>query len=122
MRGRGRRDPDPWRPRLQARVSRRARLARRAAGAYRRRDRRDHERDNRQVLRSLISPVLFAGCKPEVAAFDGRIVAVSAGARAAAGRKAEVVRLRGDAWPGLVDSHIHLAHLAERKLSVDLTA
>jgi len=69
----------------------------------------------------LISPVLFAGCKPEVAAFDGRVIAVGEGARAAAGRKAEVVRLRGVAWPGLIDSHIHLAHLAERKLSVDLT-
>ncbi|OLD58995.1 MAG: hypothetical protein AUI83_03590 [Armatimonadetes bacterium 13_1_40CM_3_65_7] len=69
----------------------------------------------------MISPVLFAGCKPEVAAFDGRIVAVGAAARAAAGRKAEVVRLRGDAWPGLIDSHIHLEGLIDRKFAVDLT-
>ena len=67
------------------------------------------------------SAVLFAGCKPEVAAFAGRIVAVGPGARAAAGRKAEVVRLRGDAWPGLIDSHIHLEGLADRKLTVELT-
>jgi predicted amidohydrolase YtcJ len=66
--------------------------------------------------------VLFAGCKPEVAAGpDGRILAVGAGARSAAGRGAEVVRLRGDAWPGLIDSHIHLEGLADRHLTVDLT-
>ncbi|TMC54178.1 MAG: amidohydrolase [Chloroflexi bacterium] len=65
--------------------------------------------------------ILFAGCLPEVAAFDGKIIAVGAGARAAAGRKAETVRLRGTAWPGLVDSHIHLEGLAERRVSVDLT-
>jgi len=69
----------------------------------------------------VISAVLFAGCEPEVAAFDGRIVAVGAGARAAAGRKAEIVRLRGTAWPGLIDSHIHLEGLADRNLTVDLT-
>jgi predicted amidohydrolase YtcJ len=69
----------------------------------------------------LISPVVFAGCKPEVAAFDGRILAVGPGARAAAGRRAEIVRLSGEAWPGLIDSHIHLEGLADRKLSVDLT-
>jgi predicted amidohydrolase YtcJ len=69
----------------------------------------------------LISPVVFAGCKPEVAAFDGRILAVGPGARAAAGRRAEIVRLSGGAWPGLIDSHIHLEGLADRKLSVDLT-
>src|SRR5256886_17314707 len=96
-------------------------MARRAAGPDRRRHRRDHERDHRQVLRSLISPVLFAGCKPEVAAFDGRIVAVGAGARAAAGRKAEAVRLRGDPGPALVDSHIHLEGLIDPKLPVNLT-
>src|SRR5258708_7567601 len=67
-----------------------------------------------------VEPVLFAGCVPEVAGFDGRIIAVGAGARAAAGRKAEVVRLRGEAWPGLIDSHIHLEGLAGRKLTVDL--
>jgi len=66
--------------------------------------------------------VLFAGCRPEVAAGpDGRILAVGAGARAAAGRGAEVVRLRGSAWPGLIDSHIHLEGLADRHLTLDLT-
>jgi len=65
---------------------------------------------------------LFAGCTPEVAAGpDGRILAVGAGARAAAGRGAEVVRLRGEAWPGLGDAHLHLEGLAERRLSVELT-
>src|SRR6185437_7234692 len=66
-------------------------------------------------------PVLYAGCQPEIAAFDGRIIAVGAQARPAAGRRAEVVRLRGTAWPGLIDSHIHLEGLASRKLTVDLT-
>jgi predicted amidohydrolase YtcJ len=66
--------------------------------------------------------VLFAGCKPEVAADPrGRILAVGAGARAAAGRGAAVIRLRGEAWPGLIDSHIHLEGLAERRLVLDLT-
>jgi len=69
----------------------------------------------------LIEPVLFAGCKPEVAAFDGRIIAVGAAASAAAGRRAEVVRLHGQAWPGLTDSHIHLEGLADRRLTVDLS-
>jgi predicted amidohydrolase YtcJ len=65
--------------------------------------------------------VLFAGCKPEVAAgVDGRIIAVGPGARSAAGRQAEVIRLRGEAWPGLTDSHIHLEGLADRKLTVEL--
>ena len=65
--------------------------------------------------------VLFAGCKPEVAAFDDRILAVGPGARATAGRGAEVVRFSGEAWPGLIDSHIHLEGLAGRKLTLDLT-
>lgn len=66
--------------------------------------------------------VLFAGCEPEVAAgIDGRIIAVGPAARAAAGRQAEVVRLGGRAWPGLIDSHIHLEGLAERRLTLDLT-
>jgi len=65
--------------------------------------------------------VLFAGCDPEVAAFDGRIIGVGAKARAAAGRRAQVVRLSGVAWPGLIDSHIHLEGLADRKLTLDLT-
>jgi predicted amidohydrolase YtcJ len=65
--------------------------------------------------------VLFAGCKPEVAAGpEGRILAVGAGARAAAGRGAEVVRLRGAAWPGLIDAHIHLEGLADRHAILDL--
>ena len=68
----------------------------------------------------MSSGVLFAGCKPEVAAFGERIIAVGAGARAAAGRSAEMVRLSGVALPGLIDSHIHLEGLADRELTVDL--
>ena len=65
---------------------------------------------------------VFAGCTPEVAAGpDGRILAVGARARGAAGRGAEVVRLRGTAWPGLIDSHIHLEGLAEKHLQLELT-
>ena len=65
---------------------------------------------------------LFAGCEPEVAAGpDGRILAVGGGARAAAGRTAEVVRLHGHALPGLIDAHIHLEGLADRNLNLDLT-
>ena len=65
---------------------------------------------------------LFTGCIPEVAAGpDGRIIAVGARARAAAGRNAELVRLRGNTWPGLIDSHIHLEGLADRNLTLDLT-
>lgn len=70
---------------------------------------------------SMMRPVLFAGCKPEVAAFEGRILAAGPNARAAAGRGAEMVRLAGEAWPGLIDSHIHVEGLADRKLNVDLT-
>lgn len=69
----------------------------------------------------MIRPVLFSGCKPEVAAYEGRILAVGGQARTAAGRSAEVVRLRGEVWPGLIDSHIHLEGLADRKLTLDLT-
>lgn len=64
--------------------------------------------------------VLFAGCNPEVAAAGERIIAVGPKARATAGRSAAVIRLRGDAWPGLIDSHIHLEELADLKLTVDL--
>ncbi len=32
-----------------------------------------------------------------------------------------MVRLRGTAWPGLTDSHIHLESLADRNLTADLT-
>jgi predicted amidohydrolase YtcJ len=70
----------------------------------------------------MANAVLFAGCKPEVAAGpDGRILGVGARARSAAGRGAEVVRLHGTAWPGLIDAHIHLEGLADRHLTVDLT-
>ena len=66
--------------------------------------------------------VLFAGCEPEVAAgVDGRVLAVGEGARPAAGRQARVVQLRGRAWPGLIDAHIHLEGLADRNLTLDLT-
>jgi predicted amidohydrolase YtcJ len=66
--------------------------------------------------------VLFSGCEPEVAAgVDGRILAAGEGARSAAGRSARVVRLRGRAWPGLIDAHIHLEGLAHRHLNLDLT-
>src|SRR5260370_25173753 len=66
--------------------------------------------------------MLFAGCAPEVAAGpDGRIIAVGARARGAAGRGAEVMRLHGIAWPGLIDAHIHLEGLADRHLTLDLT-
>src|ERR1700681_1235133 len=66
--------------------------------------------------------VLFAGCVPEVAAgVDGRILAVGEGARSAAGRRGRVVRLRGRAWPGLIDAHVHLEGLADRHLTLDLT-
>jgi len=65
--------------------------------------------------------VLFRGCKPEVAAgVDGRIIGVGARARGAAGPDSEIIRLRGSAWPGLIDSHIHLDHLADRHLTLDL--
>jgi len=70
----------------------------------------------------MAGAVLFAGCKPEVAGGpDGRIIGVGARAREAAGRGAEVVRLRGTTWPGLIDAHIHLEGLAERHLTLDLT-
>jgi predicted amidohydrolase YtcJ len=51
---------------------------------------------------------------------DGRILALGAEARAAAGRGAEVVRLAGHALPGLADSHIHLEGLARQRLELDL--
>jgi predicted amidohydrolase YtcJ len=70
----------------------------------------------------VIQPTLFVGCVPEVAAgVDGRILAVGEGARVAAGRRARVVSLRGRAWPGLIDSHVHLEGLADRHLTLDLT-
>ena len=69
-----------------------------------------------------MQPTLFAGCVPEVAAgVDGRILAVGEGARSAAGRRAQVVRMRGRAWPGLIDSHVHLEGLADRHLTLALT-
>ena len=64
---------------------------------------------------------LFRGCSPEVAAGpDGRILAVGDAARAAAGRDAEVIELRGRTLPGLHDAHLHLEWLALRNLTVDL--
>ncbi|TMD03994.1 MAG: hypothetical protein E6J02_13245, partial [Chloroflexi bacterium] len=51
---------------------------------------------------------------------DGRILAVGDGARAAAGRDAVVHDLSGAAWPGLHDAHIHLEHLALRRLGLEL--
>ncbi len=69
-----------------------------------------------------MQPTLFAGCVPEVAAgLDGRILAVGEAARSAAGRGARMVRLRGRAWPGLIDAHVHLEGLADRNLTLDLT-
>jgi predicted amidohydrolase YtcJ len=66
--------------------------------------------------------ILFAGCAPEVAAGpDGIILGVAGEARAAAGRGAEIVRIRGTALPGLIDAHIHLEGLADRYLTLDLT-
>ncbi|MDQ6898308.1 MAG: amidohydrolase [Candidatus Dormibacteraeota bacterium] len=66
--------------------------------------------------------VLLAGCRPEItAAPDGRILATGAGARAVAGRDAQVLELRGHAWPGLGDSHLHLEALALSRLGVDLS-
>jgi predicted amidohydrolase YtcJ len=65
--------------------------------------------------------VLFAGCEPEVAAGpDGRIIGVRDEARAAAGRTAEIVRLRGVALPGFIDAHIHLEGLADQHLTLEL--
>ena len=64
---------------------------------------------------------LFTGCQPEVAAFGDRIIAAGPRAKTAAGRTAHVIKLRGTAWPGLIDSHIHLEGLADKKLTVDLT-
>ncbi len=51
---------------------------------------------------------------------DGRILAVGDGARAAAGRNAVVHDLSGAVWPGLHDAHIHLEHLALRRLGLEL--
>jgi predicted amidohydrolase YtcJ len=74
------------------------------------------------VKAGVIHPALFMGCEPAVAVgADGRILAVGAGARAAAGRRAEATRLSGRAMPGLIDSHIHLEGLADRRLILDLT-
>jgi predicted amidohydrolase YtcJ len=51
---------------------------------------------------------------------DGRILAAGPGARAAAGRNADVVRLTGRTLPGLTDAHIHLESLARMRIEVDL--
>ena len=76
----------------------------------------------REFAGTPAQPVLFAGCEPEVACgIDSRILAVGEGARSAAGRNARVVRLRGRAWPGLIDAHVHLEGLADRHLTLELT-
>ena len=76
----------------------------------------------REFAGTPAQPVLFAGCEPEVACgIDSRILAVGEGARSAAGRNARVVRLRGRAWPGLIDAHVHLEGLADRHLNLELT-
>jgi predicted amidohydrolase YtcJ len=64
---------------------------------------------------------LFAGCRPEVAAgADGRIIATGAAARAAAGVDAKVHHLRGRAYPGFGDAHLHLEWMARSLAGVDL--
>jgi predicted amidohydrolase YtcJ len=68
-----------------------------------------------------VKAVLFKGSRPEVAAGpDGRILAVGAAAREAAGRDAEVVEIEGRVLPGLHDAHLHLEWLALRNLTIDL--
>ncbi len=64
---------------------------------------------------------LICGGSLDVAAGpDGRILAVGAQARAAAGSDAEVVEVAGRVLPGLQDAHVHLAWLAERRLGLEL--
>jgi predicted amidohydrolase YtcJ len=64
---------------------------------------------------------LFAGCEPEVAVgADGRIIATGAAARAAAGVDAKVHDLRGRAFPGFGDAHLHLEWMARSVAGVDL--
>jgi predicted amidohydrolase YtcJ len=64
---------------------------------------------------------LFAGCSPEVAAgADGRIIATGAAARAAAGADARVHHLRGRAFPGFGDAHLHLEWMARSASEVHL--
>jgi predicted amidohydrolase YtcJ len=65
---------------------------------------------------------VLRGCRPELAAGpDGRITAVGVEARVAAGSDAELIELEGEAWPGLIDAHLHLEGIAARLLGVDLT-
>jgi predicted amidohydrolase YtcJ len=66
---------------------------------------------------------LFAGCRPEVAcAPDGRILAVGAAARSAAGAGARIEELAGRTLPGFGDAHLQLDWLARGRRSVDLTS
>jgi predicted amidohydrolase YtcJ len=55
-----------------------------------------------------------------VAGPDGRIVSIGEGARAAAGRNAEVVELEGETLPGVGDAHLHLMWMSRQKLEVEL--
>ena len=71
----------------------------------------------------MIRARLFRGGSLEIAAgASGEILAVGPAAKAAAGRDAEVVGLRGKVWPGLQDAHLHLSPMAMRRLGVDLTS
>jgi hypothetical protein len=66
---------------------------------------------------------LFAGCAPEVAATAaGRIIAVGAGARQAAGPNAQVHQLSGRTHPGFGDAHLHLEWMARSAAGVDLSS
>jgi predicted amidohydrolase YtcJ len=76
----------------------------------------------KETTQATQRPTLFAGCTPEVATGpDRRILAVGAGARAAAGPDAEVHQLSGRAHPGFGDAHLHLEWMALSAAGVDLS-